>query len=105
MITEVGGERVEFTGERVAGAPLTWGQQSIWHSTRWLEDGDPYFNLPWVLPVHGRRDLKTVLSALGALLDRHESLRTTWEDTPRGPVQQVTGDGELRVEVTKHGPG
>ncbi|GAA2667146.1 hypothetical protein GCM10010412_044500 [Nonomuraea recticatena] len=101
MITEVGGESVEFTGERVAGAPLTWGQQSIWHSTRWLEDGDPYFNLPWVLPVHGRRDLKTVLSALGALLDRHESLRTTWEDTPRGPVQQVKGHGELRVEVVE----
>lgn len=88
---------VEFTGSRAAHGPLTWGQRSIWLITHWLPDGDPYFNLPWTLSVHGKPDLPAVLRALGLLLERHESLRTTWSDTPAGPVQRVAGSGSLTV--------
>ncbi|MBG0829767.1 hypothetical protein HS041_18545 [Planomonospora sp. ID67723] len=90
---------VEFTGERGGEAPLTWGQRSIWRITRWLEDGDPYFNTPWVLPVPGRPDLDTVLRALGTLVERHESLRTTCQETPEGPVQRIASVGRLTVEI------
>ncbi|WP_406313217.1 condensation domain-containing protein [Streptosporangium sp. NBC_01639] len=90
---------VEFTGTRGGAAPLTWGQQAIWRLTRWLDDGDPYFNMPWTLPVYGRRDLDTVLLALRRLVERHETLRTTCEETPVGPVQRVAREGRLTVEV------
>ncbi|MFC4062859.1 condensation domain-containing protein [Planomonospora corallina] len=88
---------VEFSGDRGGEAPLTWGQRSIWRITRWLEDGDPYFNTPWVLPVPGRPDLGTVLRALGTLIGRHESLRTTCHQTPEGPVQRIASGGRLTV--------
>ncbi|MGV9534904.1 hypothetical protein ACWDR9_14875 [Streptosporangium sandarakinum] len=58
---------VEFAGARGGEAPLTWGQQAFWRLTRWLDDGDPYFNMPWTLPVPGRHDLDAVLAALRAL--------------------------------------
>ncbi|MEV0421375.1 condensation domain-containing protein [Streptosporangium canum] len=90
---------VEFTGARGGEAPLTWGQQAIWRLTRWLDDGDPYFNMPWTLPVYGRRDLDAVLLALRGLVERHETLRTTCEETPAGPVQRVAREGRLTVEV------
>ncbi|MEU3165765.1 condensation domain-containing protein [Streptosporangium sp. NPDC006930] len=90
---------VEFTGVRGGEAPLSWGQLAIWRLTRWLDDDDPYFNMPWVLPVYGRRDLDTVLRALRVLVERHETLRTTYEETPGGLVQRVAREGRFTVEV------
>ncbi|MGP3963222.1 condensation domain-containing protein [Nonomuraea sp. 3N208] len=69
---------VEFTGARSGQGPLTWGQRAFWRLTEWLPPGDPYFNMPWALPAHGKPDLPTVLAALARLLGRHESLRTNW---------------------------
>ena len=91
-------EPVEFTGARGGEAPLTWGQQAFWRLTRWLDDGDPYFNLPWSLPVYGRRALGAVLLALRRLVERHETLRTTYEEVPGGPVQRVAREGRFTVE-------
>ena len=97
---------VEFTGARGGESPLSWGQLAIWRLTRWLDDDDPYFNMPWVLPVYGRRDLDTVLRALRALVERHETLRTTYEGTPGGLVQRVARRGRFGVEVSTRGrPG
>ncbi|KAA9377705.1 hypothetical protein F5972_19050 [Microbispora cellulosiformans] len=69
---------VEFRGARGGQAALTWGQQGIWRSTQWLDDGDPYFNLAWTLPVTGAVDLDAVLRAVGRLVERHETLRTAY---------------------------
>jgi len=90
---------VEFTGARGGESPLSWGQLAIWRLTRWLDDDDPYFNMPWVLPIYGRRDLDTVLGALRVLVERHETLRTTYEETPGGLVQRVAREGRFTVEV------
>jgi len=95
---------VEFTGARSGDGPLTWGQRAIWRLTEWLPPGDPYFNMPWVLPVHGKPGLPAVLAALARLLARHDSLRTTWipghlAGDPAGLVQRVAGQGGLTVEL------
>ncbi|MEU9836506.1 condensation domain-containing protein [Streptosporangium sp. NPDC048047] len=94
---------VEFAGARGGEAPLTWGQQAFWRLTRWLDDGDPYFNMPWTLPVPGRYDLDAVLAALRGLVERHETLRTTCAQTPEGPVQRVARQGRLTVGVAEAG--
>ncbi|TLP59615.1 condensation domain-containing protein [Microbispora triticiradicis] len=110
---------VEFRGTRGGQAALTWGQQGIWRSTQWLDDGDPYFNLPWTLPVTGAADLDAVLRAVGRLVERHETLRTAYvregarpgtgtqagagEGTEAGAgagtVQRVRREGRLTVGV------
>ncbi|GLW23032.1 hypothetical protein DI270_017790 [Microbispora triticiradicis] len=110
---------VEFRGARGGQAALTWGQQGIWRSTQWLDDGDPYFNLPWTLPVTGAADLDAVLRAVGRLVERHETLRTAYvregahsgtgtqagagEGTEagagEGTVQRVRREGRLTVGV------
>ncbi|MEU6786533.1 condensation domain-containing protein [Nonomuraea angiospora] len=97
----IGPATVEFTGARSGQGPLTWGQRAIWRLTEWLPPGDPYFNMPWALPVHGKPDLPAVLAALTRLLERHESLRTNWvpDAAQAGMVQRVTGQGRLTVEL------
>ncbi|WP_067132254.1 condensation domain-containing protein [Microtetraspora malaysiensis] len=96
-------ETVEFTGARGGAAPLTWGQRMIWGSTRWLDDGDPYFNLSWTLPVAGAVDLPAVLRAVRRLIERHETLRTAYVETAEGVVQRVARAGRLTVGVYETG--
>lgn len=97
---------VEFRGARGGQAALTWGQQGIWRSTRWLDDGDPYFNLAWTLPVTGAAGLDAVLRAVGRLVERHETLRTAFARAGEGDgegeedtVQRVSREGRLTVGV------
>jgi hypothetical protein len=90
---------VAFSGERDGEAALTWGQRHTWRALRLHGPGQYFLNCPWVLPVYSRRDLGTVLNALRALIERHETLRTTFADTPAGPVQRVARSGELTVRL------
>ncbi|ETK35219.1 condensation domain-containing protein [Microbispora sp. ATCC PTA-5024] len=94
---------VAFTGARAGEAPLTWGQRLMWRAVHLMGDSQSFLNCPWVLPVHGRPDLGAVLDALRLLLERHESLRTTFHDTPGGPVQRVARDGTLVVDLVDAG--
>ncbi|MEU4540149.1 condensation domain-containing protein [Streptosporangium sp. NPDC023825] len=94
---------VEFAGTRGGVAPLSWGQASIWRLTTWRGADDPYFNISWVLPVYGRRDLGGVLGAVRRLLERHETLRTNFRPGADGVVQHVARSGRLVVEVVEGG--
>jgi len=93
-----------FAGTRDGEGPLTWGQRLMWRAVHLMGPSQSFLNCPWVLPVHGRRDLPAVLDALRRMLERHESLRTTFHDTPGGPVQRVARTGELTVELAEAGP-
>lgn len=106
--TEAGGDHatavtVAFSGARGGEAPQTWGQRALWRAIPILGEGEHFLNLKWTLPVPGRHDLDTVLRALRTLLERHESLRTTYADTPEGPVQRVAREGALTVRIVEAG--
>jgi hypothetical protein len=94
---------VVFSGARDGVATLTWGQRLMWRAVRLMGASQPFLNCPWVLPVYGKRDLAAVLDALRVLLERHESLRTTFAEAPGGPVQRVARSGELTVELVAAG--
>lgn len=94
---------VAFRGARAGEAPLTWGQRLMWRAVHLMGPSQSFLNCPWVLPVYGRPDLAAVLDGLRALIERHESLRTTFADTPGGPVQRVARDGELTVPLVDAG--
>ncbi|RKE16984.1 condensation domain-containing protein [Streptomyces sp. TLI_171] len=91
--------RVPFAGARSGDAPLTWGQRAIWHAIRRTAPNDHYFNLGRVLPLADRGapvDLPRLGTALGALMERHEALRTRVVD---GPRQQLHAEGAVEVEL------
>jgi condensation domain-containing protein len=98
-----GSATVPFSGARAGQAALTWGQRLMWRAVHLMGPSQSFLNCPWVLPVYGKRDLDTVLNALRGLIERHESLRTTFADTPDGPVQRVARSGELTVRLVEAG--
>ena len=96
---------LRFTGSRGGEGPLSWGQRAIWRLIHRLGEGDPYYNIPWTLPIVCKVDLDTVLTALRTLVERHETLRTTFGPGPDGLVQRVARTGELTVGVVDAGAG
>jgi len=72
------------TGEH----PLSWGQRSLWFLYRLAPESAAY-NMPAAVKLSAGFDRAALHKALQALVDRHGVLRTTYGDTPGGPVQRV----------------
>jgi amino acid adenylation domain-containing protein len=87
--------RAEVTGgipRRPAGrpdAPLSYGQEQLWFVDRFAP-GEPTYNIPLALGLSGALDAAALHRALGALVTRHEALRTRLVTGAEGhPVQVV----------------
>ena len=94
---------VEFAGERAGEGPLTLGQLDIY---TWLRSvpGHHYAILRVELPVPATALVGDVAGAVGALIARHETLRTTF--VPGGqPCQRVAGSGVFVLEACSLGGG
>ena len=92
---------LEACGGRVAAAaaaaplisrsgdlPLSFGQERIFFLTRLLDDSRVY-NRTAVFRLQGRLDHKALAKSLTAIVERHESLRTTFRDRGGALVQVI----------------
>jgi Condensation domain len=86
----------KFTGCQERYGALTLGQLNMLLCTAQNEPADINMHAVWELPPGLSVDLVT--TRLGALLVRHESLRTTYSAAPE-PCQHVHGTGEVLVTV------
>ncbi len=68
--------------------PLSFAQERLWFLDR-LEPGRAVYNLPLALVLRGRLDRRALAASLGAVVARHEVLRTTFAENDLGPMQVV----------------
>ncbi|OUC99029.1 hypothetical protein [Streptosporangium minutum] len=95
---------IRFSGSRSGTAPLTWGQRAIWDTIQKTAPDDHYFNFGRVLKVPGRARPLTVeraVEVLGALVERHGSLRTR---LGAGPSQVLETSGSIAVTLSAGDP-
>lgn len=82
------------SGSRLDRAPLSFAQQRLW-----LEhQRDPTrsaYNLPRALRLSGELDAEALEQALNRVIDRHDILRTAFNDIDGAPVQVVERDACL----------
>ena len=71
---------------------LSSGQQRFWFIEQ-LQPGNPAYNISAAVRFSGPLDVTALRRSLTAIVDRHESLRTTFHEGPQGPVQVVAPAG------------
>ncbi|WP_334026392.1 amino acid adenylation domain-containing protein [Nocardia terpenica] len=78
--------------------PLSLAQQRLWILNRFAEHASAY-NMPLALEVTGPLDIEALHRGLLDVLERHESLRTTFPDSPEGPVQLIHPADEIPLDL------
>ncbi|RKI51355.1 amino acid adenylation domain-containing protein, partial [Corallococcus sp. AB049A] len=68
--------------------PLSFAQQRLWLLDQ-LQPGDISYNIPTALRLTGQLDVESLRHAFEALVDRHESLRTTLSAEHEEPSQCI----------------
>ncbi|HET6210701.1 MAG TPA: condensation domain-containing protein, partial [Jatrophihabitans sp.] len=87
---------------RPAGAeplPLSFPQRQLWFLDQ-LAPGNPFYNNPAALGLHGELDRSALQRALTEVVRRHEALRTVFVDDDGEPRQHVRPAGEVPLPVT-----
>ncbi|QRO01823.1 amino acid adenylation domain-containing protein [Archangium violaceum] len=68
--------------------PASSSQRRLWFLDR-LEPGLATYNMPFALRLEGSLDIKALGASLDALVERHEVLRTSFEEEEGGEVVQL----------------
>jgi amino acid adenylation domain-containing protein len=80
-------------------APLSFAQQRLWILEQ-LQPGTPAYNLFFCGRLGGHLDPVALATAVGALVDRHETLRTVIGSDAGQPVQRTGGAAPALEVVT-----
>ncbi|MGF7119706.1 non-ribosomal peptide synthase/polyketide synthase [Rhodococcus sp. BE178] len=83
-----GARKALVAAPRPDRVPLSLAQQRMWFLNR-LDPESPTYNLAFGLRLTGALDVSGLQVAVVDVLDRHESLRTIFPDSPEGPHQVV----------------
>ncbi|AHG93598.1 amino acid adenylation domain protein (plasmid) [Gemmatirosa kalamazoonensis] len=79
-------------------APLSFAQELLWLHEQ-MAPGTAAYNVPLARRVRGPLDVARLEAALGALVARHEALRTTFVETSGGPRQVVDPSRPVGLEL------
>ena len=93
------GKPVGVTRRTGSGAaPLSFSQQRLWLLDR-LEPGSTAYNMPSPIRLRGVLDRAALEHALGEIVRRHESLRTTFAEREDEPVQVILPPAGFRLPL------
>ncbi|MFV0131782.1 non-ribosomal peptide synthase/polyketide synthase [Streptomyces sp. HMX87] len=89
--------------DRSRPLPLSFAQQRLWFLDR-LRPGDSRYNSAVALRLTGPLDHTLLSRALDTVVERHEALRTTFEESDGRPVQRVRPAAPVPLPVTDTPP-
>ena len=91
---------LEKKANQASQFPLSFAQERLWFLSQLDEDSTVY-NISRALQIRGNLSVGALHQALQAVVDRHESLRTTFQNTDEGPRQVIAPTVSLRLPVKK----
>lgn len=91
--------RDSATGRPINAPPLSFSQQRLWFIDQ-LDPGNLSYNIPAAVRITGELDVSVLEKSLQALIQRHESLRTTFKSLDGKPVQDIATDG-FSIEIER----
>ena len=91
-----GGRLPLLAGPRPALIPLSPAQRRMWFLNQFGESPAAY-NVGAAVRLTGELDVAALTQAVTDVVERHETLRTTYPETPQGPVQVVLPSADLAL--------
>ncbi|MGB3371647.1 MAG: amino acid adenylation domain-containing protein, partial [Rhodococcus sp. (in: high G+C Gram-positive bacteria)] len=85
--------------DRPAAVPVSLAQQRMWFINQ-FDTTSAAYNVAFAMRMTGRLDLDALRSAVGDVVDRHESLRTVFPLTDDGPVQSILESHQALPDLT-----
>ncbi|WP_223635564.1 non-ribosomal peptide synthetase [Corallococcus sp. EGB] len=79
-------------------APLSFAQERMWFLDKW-SPGSAAFHMPTAVRLTGTVDTDALRRALALLVERHDTLRTTFQEREGGAVQLIASSAEVPLEV------
>lgn len=76
--------------------PLSFSQRRIWFIDRLMENSTQY-NMPYAFKLNGELDLRALQQALNHIVQRHETLRTTYTEVAGEPVGHVNTISDIAI--------
>jgi len=76
----------------------SFAQQRLWLLDQW-EPGNPVYNIPIAIRMAGALDLATLQRSLTTVVQRHETLRTTFADVDGLPIPVIAGQGTIDLLI------
>lgn len=86
------------SGSGEGGFPLSRGQQALWFLNQIAPESSAY-NIAAAVRIVGEVDVDALREAVAQLLQRHETLRTTFTTLRGAPSQRVHRSGTVLLEV------
>ncbi|KAA8886071.1 amino acid adenylation domain-containing protein [Nocardia colli] len=84
--------------ERPERIPLSLAQQRLWILNRFAEHAAAY-NMPLAVRIEGALDVEALRAGLVDVIERHESLRTTFPEFADGPCQLIHPAAEIPLTL------
>jgi amino acid adenylation domain-containing protein len=88
-------------GQRGEVAELSFAQQRLWFLEQ-LGGAGAAYHIPAALRLRGELDRWALGRALDRIVERHEALRTTFEEVDGVPVQRFAPAAGARLELAEH---
>ncbi|MCP4660215.1 MAG: amino acid adenylation domain-containing protein, partial [bacterium] len=85
---------------RDGGLPLSFAQERLWFLDRYEPDS-PIYNVPVIYQLTGRLSPPALAGSLRAVVERHETLRTTFREGPRQHVAVEVAVELPRVDLRR----
>src|SRR4028119_1468054 len=76
--------------------PLSFAQQRLWFLDQ-LIPGNPFYNMPAAVRLQGSLDRRALEQTFNAIVDRHETLRTTFSLVAGQPIQNIASSLSLAL--------
>ncbi|WP_369036294.1 amino acid adenylation domain-containing protein [Streptomyces adonidis] len=86
-------------GPRPGRLPASFTQRRLWFLNRFEGWKSPMHNVPVMLRLTGTLDRSALRTALADVVERHETLRTTFAEDADGPYQRILTTGRPPLDV------
>ena len=78
--------------------PLSWAQERLWFINQ-LEGKSATYNIPGAFRISGNLDINALQQALVEIVQRHESLRTAFQNENSTPIQVIYPESDIKINL------